>query len=76
MDTSILKRPVGIKVPRLGAYSETASEQNLPPALWNSYLNLRRAYGRELMKLLRVGWNGPHGITGHFEFQGTYLGAA
>lgn len=55
--------------------AETDSEQNLPPELWASYLKLSKAYGRELMKLLRVGWKGPHGIDGYFTFQGTYLGA-
>ena len=55
--------------------AETESEHNLPPELWTSYLKLSKAYGRELMKLLRGGWNGPHGISGRFEFHGTYLGA-
>lgn len=55
--------------------AETEAEQNLPPVLWAGYLGLMRAYGRELMALLEQGWNGPHGVSGNFEFQGTYLGA-
>lgn len=54
---------------------ETEAEQNLPPALWSSYLGLMRAYGKALMILLQQGWSGPHGVAGHFEFQGSYLGA-
>lgn len=54
---------------------ETEVEANLSPALWASYLKIMRAYGEELMQLLRVGWDGPHGIGGRFEFQGGYLGA-
>lgn len=55
--------------------SETEFEQNLPPALWAGYVSLMRAYGRALMALLQQRWDGPHGVGGYFEFQGTYLGA-
>lgn len=55
--------------------SATDSEQNLPPALWSGYLGLMRAYGKAIMALLQRGWDGPHGVGGHFEFQGCYLGA-
>ncbi|HTD73777.1 MAG TPA: hypothetical protein VK652_09630 [Steroidobacteraceae bacterium] len=55
--------------------TETEAEQNLPPALWASYLELMRAYGKALMALLKSGWIGPHGVSGHFEFHGSYLGA-
>ena len=55
--------------------TETEAEQNLPPALWAGYLGLMRAYGKALMALLQQGWAGPHGASGRFEFQGSYLGA-
>lgn len=55
--------------------SETEVEQNLPPTLWDGYLGLARAYGRSLMALLQQGWDGPHGVNGRFEFEGSYLGA-
>lgn len=55
--------------------TETEAEQNLPPALWAGYLGLMRAYGKTLMALLQQGWSGPHGVSGYFEFQGSYLGA-
>lgn len=55
--------------------SETEQEHNLSPVLWANYLRLTKAYGKELMRLLRAGWDGPHGISGRFEFQGGYLGA-
>ena len=55
--------------------TETEAEQNLPPALWAGYLGLMRAYGKALMALLQQGWAGPHGVSGRFEFQGSYLGA-
>ncbi len=55
--------------------TDTEVEQNLPPALWQSYLRLMRAYGKALTTLLEQGWNGPHGISGRFEFQGGYLGS-
>ena len=55
--------------------SETESEQCLPPVLWAGYLGLIRAYGKALMTLLQRGWDGPHGVSGCFEFQGSYLGA-
>ena len=55
--------------------AETEVEQSLTPELWSGYLKLTRAYGVELMRLLRKPWNGPHGIRGHFKFQGGYLGA-
>ena len=55
--------------------TDTEAEQNLPPALWENYLRLMRAYGKTLMALLQQGWNGPHGVSGRFEFQGSYLGA-
>jgi hypothetical protein len=34
-----------------------------------------RAYGKALMALLQQGWDGPHGVSGRFQFQGSYLGA-
>lgn len=55
--------------------SETESERNLPPALWTGYLSLMSAYGKALLALLQRGWDGPHGVGGRFEFQGSYLGA-
>jgi hypothetical protein len=55
--------------------TETEAEQNLSPALWAGYLGLMRAYGKQLMALLQQGWHGPHGVSGHFAFQGSYLGA-
>ena len=55
--------------------TETEVEQNLPPALWASYLKIMHAYGKALMAMLREGWDGPHGVSGRFEFQGSYLGA-
>lgn len=54
---------------------ETDAEQNLSPDLWADYLGLMRAYGKSLMALLQQGWDGPHGVSGYFEFQGSYLGA-
>ncbi len=53
----------------------TEVEQNLSPVLWTNYLALMHAYGKGLMALLQRGWDGPHGVNGYFEFQGTYLGA-
>lgn len=53
----------------------TEAEQNLSPALWSSYLGLMHAYGKTLMGLLQEGWDGPHGVAGHFEFGFSYLGA-
>ena len=55
--------------------TETEVEQNLPPALWAGYLGLMRAYGKALMALLQQGWDGPHGASGRFRFEGSYLGA-
>jgi len=55
--------------------NETDVEQNLSPALWAGYLGLMRAYGKTLMALLQQDWDGPHGVSGYFEFQGSYLGA-
>ncbi len=55
--------------------TETETERNLPPTLWAGYLGLMRAYGKALMALLQQGWAGPHGVSGHFDFQGSYLGA-
>jgi hypothetical protein len=55
--------------------AETETEHNLPPELWAGYLKLSKAYGRDLKKLLRRGWNGPHGVSGRFQFSGAYLGA-
>ena len=55
--------------------TETQYEQNLPSALWASYLRLMSAYGKALMALLEQGWHGPHGVSGYFQFQGSYLGA-
>jgi hypothetical protein len=34
-----------------------------------------RAYGKALRALLQLGWDGPHGVSGRFEFQGSYLGS-
>lgn len=50
---------------------------NLTADLWSDYLTLMRAYGRKLERLLRAGWNGPHGRSRswdtnmHFLQQGT-----
>ena len=46
----------------------------LDQKLWTSYERLIGRYGDELVKRLRIGWLGPHGIDGHFEFYGKYLG--
>jgi hypothetical protein len=54
--------------------SESEPEQPLTPLLWQSYRVLAKAYGRDLMVLLRRGWKGPHGVDGYFDFQGSYLG--
>ena len=55
--------------------SESEPEQPLNPQLWQRYRVLAKAYGRDLMGLLRRGWKGPHGVDGYFEFRGSYLGA-
>lgn len=55
--------------------SSTEAEQNLSEYLWSQYLALAAAYGRDLCRLLERGWNGPHGITGEFSFQGEFLSA-
>lgn len=55
--------------------SDMELEQNLSSALWAGYLGLMRAYGKALMTLLQQDWDGPHGVSGRFEFRGSYLGA-
>jgi hypothetical protein len=55
--------------------NESEPEQSLTPQVWQHYLVLAKAYGRDLMVLLHRGWEGPHGVNGYFTFTGSYLGA-
>jgi hypothetical protein len=41
--------------------------------IWEGYICLMRAYGRRLMGLLRLGWNGPHGFYGKWTYTCEFL---
>jgi hypothetical protein len=56
------------------SYDQTADAESLAPELWRGYLRVMRTYGIRLRDLLsKKAWQGPHGFSGRWTFEGEFL---